>query len=73
MKKFEQVETPEKLIEDMCGDWEAPMGFKAEHLGDLQDYVSCLHDNLPTSHLKNYLEELVEELGNKINYFTEGF
>lgn len=71
MKKFEQVETPEKLIEDMCGDWEAPMEYKAEQLGDLQSHVSELHDNLPTSHLKSYLEELVEELGNKINYFSE--
>ena len=71
--KYSEIETPQKLIEDMCGDWDwrAPVEEKAEHLEGIQVLVHLLNNQIPNSHLKEYLGELHEELGHKINSYSE--
>ena len=71
--KYSEVETPQKLIEDMCGDWdwEVSIDKKIDHLDDIMLHIEDLRSFLPNSHLKEYLGELHEELGHEINSYSE--
>lgn len=71
MENYKEVESPNNFIEEMTKDWECSMESRLEHLSLIQDKVAELHDVLPMSKLRDYLDNLCEELGNKINYYSE--